>query len=205
MDPAPIAPIPLKVTAPIPPLVPPTGTPVRDLTLNEGFDEYGRLKQMVGTTKPGLVAKGFGLDYLFPATEVVIKGATEVWRIFNLTADTHPMHFHLVNVQVLSRQAFRVVRGRFMPSGTARGPEPEELGWKETVKMHPGEVISVIMRFDLPLPAELPFRVPTSPRAEAMMGTANYDQSKKYHEYVWHCHILEHEEHDMMRPLVVVE
>ena len=46
---------------------------VRDLTLNEGFDEYGRLKQMVGTTTPGLVTNGFGLDYLYPATEVVKK------------------------------------------------------------------------------------------------------------------------------------
>ena len=154
---------------------------------------------MVGTTKPGLVSKGFGLDYLFKATEVVNKNAVEVWRIFNLTADTHPMHFHLVNVQVLSRQPFKVVRGQFVPSGTARGPEPDELGWKETVKMHPGEVISVIMKFELPV---VPFPVATSPRAAAMGLT---DTSKKYHEYVWHCHILEHEEHDMMRPLVVVE
>ena len=200
MDPAPLAAIPTTVTAPIPPLVPPAGTPLRDLTLNEGFDEFGRLKQMVGTTTPGLVSKGFGLDYLYRATEVVNKGATEVWRIFNLTADTHPMHFHLVNVQILSRQPFRVVRGRFVPSGAARGPEPDELGWKETCKMHPGEVISVIMRFDLP--TGLPFTVPTSPRAAAMGLT---DATKKYHEYVWHCHILEHEEHDMMRPLVVKE
>ncbi len=199
MDPIPLVVYPTNVTPPISPLPIPAGVPVRDLTLNEGFDEYGRLKQMVGTTKPGLVAKGFGLDYLYPATEVVNKGAIEVWRIFNLTADTHPMHFHLVNVQILSRQPFQVVRGRFLQSGTARGPEPEELGWKETCKMHPGEVITVIMKFDLPVS---PFNVPTSPRAASMGLT---DPTKKYHEYVWHCHILEHEEHDMMRPLIVKE
>jgi spore coat protein A len=54
--------------------------------------------------------------------------------------------------------------------------------------MHPGEVTTVIMKFDLPA---VPFAVPSSPRT----GGA---------EYVWHCHILEHEEHDMMRPLVVI-
>jgi spore coat protein A len=178
--------------------------PRRDLTLNENFDQYGRLKQMLGTTKPGLVSKGFGLDYLASPTELVNKGATEVWRVFNLTADTHPIHIHLVNFQVLSRQPFRIVRGKFAPSGTARGPEPNELGWKETVKMHPGEVITLIMKFDLP--ASLPFTVPSSPRATDTSGFGmGLPAGKIYHEYVWHCHILEHEEHDMMRPLVVVE
>lgn len=197
MDPAPLAVITTTV-APIPPLVPPPGTPVRDLTLNEDFDQYGRLRQLLGTTTPG-VLPGFGREYLEPATEIVQAGSTEVWRIFNLTADTHPIHFHLVNVQVLSRQPFKVVSGVFTPTGAARGPEPNELGWKETVQMHPGEVISVIMKFDLPL---VPFNVPTSPRfpvAGLPVGAT------KAHEYVWHCHILEHEEHDMMRPLVVWE
>jgi spore coat protein A len=202
MDPPPLVPY-TTVAAPIPALVIPSSLPVakvRDLTLNEGFDEFGRLKQMVGTTTPGLVSQGFGLDYLYPATEVVKKDAVEVWRIFNLTADTHPMHFHLVNVQVISRQPFKLVRGKFTPTGIRRGPEPEELGWKETVKMHRGEVITVIMKFELP---NTPFTVPTSPRVAEMMGSFN--PAKKYHEYVWHCHILEHEEHDMMRPLVVEE
>jgi spore coat protein A len=175
------------------------------LTLNEGFDSRGRLKQMLGTTKPGLVSPGFGLDYLATPTEVVNAGATEVWRIFNLTADTHPIHFHLVNVQVLSRQPFRRIRGRFVPSGTVRGPEANELGWKETVQMHPGEVTTVIMTFKLPA---VPFTVPSSNRVS---NTSNWGMNiatapgKIYHEYVWHCHILEHEEHDMMRPIVVVE
>jgi spore coat protein A, manganese oxidase len=186
LSPTPIAPIPNTV-APISPLIAPAGTPVRNLTLNEDFDAYGRLRQMLGTTAPSLVGKGFGLDYLAPATEVVQSGATEVWQIFNLTADTHPIHFHLVNVQVLSRQPFKVVAGVFTPTGLARGPEPNELGWKETVQMHPGEVTSVIMKFDLPA---TPFPIPPSTRTGG-------------HEYVWHCHILEHEEHDMMRPLVV--
>lgn len=187
LDPAPIAPITTTV-APIPPLVAPVGTPVRDLTLNEAFDAYGRLIQFLGTTTP-TVGKGFGLAYEAPTTEFVVTGSTEVWRIFNITADTHPIHFHLVNVQVLSRQPFKLASGVavFTPTGVAIGPEPNELGWKETVQMHPGQVTTVLMKFDLPV---VPFAVPTSPRTGG-------------NEYVWHCHILEHEEHDMMRPLVV--
>src|SRR5262250_1003007 len=61
-------------------------------------------------------------------------------------------HFHLVNVQVLSRQLFDVKQYAGTPiySGPARGPDPTESGWNETVKMHPGEVTTVIMQFNLP-------------------------------------------------------
>jgi spore coat protein A, manganese oxidase len=186
LDPVVISPITTTV-APIPPLAAPFGLIPRDLTLNEDFDNYGRLRQTIGLTTPA-PGGGFGLEYLYPPTEVVTAGATEVWRIFNLTADTHPIHFHLVNVQILSRQPFKVSSGRFLPTGVARGPEPDELGWKETVKMHPGEVTTVVMKFDLPT---TPFAVPSSQRTGG-------------NEYVYHCHILEHEEHDMMRPLVVL-
>jgi spore coat protein A len=181
------------------PLVAPAGAFLRPLTLNEDFDGWGRLRQLLGTTAPAPLG-GFGLDYLAPATEVIQAGSTEAWQIYNLTADTHPIHFHLVNVQVLSRQPFRLNNGRFNLAGVARGPEWNELGWKETVQMHPGEVTTVAMKFDLP--AKLLFTVPTSlrfPLAGLPVGAT------KANEYVWHCHILEHEEHDMMRPLVVYQ
>jgi spore coat protein A, manganese oxidase len=188
----------------IPPLEPAvTVDLVRQLTLNEGFDANGRLIQKLGTTALYPGNPDLGMEYMQPATEVVDKGSVEVWQIWNLTGDTHPIHFHLVNVQVLSRQPFSGdgITTPLAVSGPARGPELNELGWKETVKMHPGEVISVIMKFDLPTS---PFDIPSSPRAP-YMGPATADPTKKYHEYVWHCHILEHEEHDMMRPMVVKE
>jgi spore coat protein A, manganese oxidase len=165
----------------------PPGVPVRPLTLNETFDGYGRLLQLLGTNKRA--KGGFGRDYEDPATETPEAGATEVWQIANLTGDSHPIHWHLVNVQVLGRQPFNVDTYNGTPSytGPAHDPDRTELGWKETVRMNPGEVTTVIMRFDLP---KVPFSVPASPRTGG-------------HEYVWHCHILEHEEHDMMRPLVV--
>jgi spore coat protein A len=175
--------VPLGVTA-LPP-----GIPVRQLTLNETFDEHGRLIQYLGTNVAAIPGT-FGRNYMDTPTEVVNAGATEVWQIANLTADTHPIHFHLVNVQVISRQAFAVSSYTGTPNlqGAPVAPGPEERGWKETVRMNPGEVTTVIMKFNLPT---VPFTVPSSPRTGG-------------NEYVWHCHILEHEEHDMMRPLIVV-
>jgi spore coat protein A len=177
----------------VPVLTAPAGTPVRPLTLNEAMDAYGRLIQLLGTTTP-VAAGGFGRAYTDPATEIVKAGTMEVWQIFNTTADTHPMHFHLVNAQVLSRQPFKLTGGVPTPSGVAVGPYPNELGWKETIKMNPGEITNILMKFDLAANPALiaggTLPIPTSPRTGG-------------HEYVWHCHILEHEEHDMMRPLVV--
>ena len=91
---------------------------------------------------------------------------------------------------MISRQTFSVssYTGAANLKGAPVAPGPEERGWKKTVRMNPGEVTTVIMRFNLPA---VPFVVPSSPRT----GGA---------EYVWHCHILEHEEHDMMRPLIVI-
>ena len=171
----------------------PAGVPVRYLTLNESFDEHGRLIQFLGTDEPinpGAKTLLFGRGYPATPTEVIPHGNTEVWEIINLTGDTHPIHFHLVNVQVLSRQAFfanQYAGGAPRYKGAAVAPDVNELGWKETVRTNPGEVTRVLMKFDLPA---VPFTVPVSPRTGG-------------NEYVWHCHILEHEEHDMMRPLIV--
>jgi spore coat protein A, manganese oxidase len=165
----------------------------RMLTLNEDFDDYGRLIQTLGTLKSQSLDNAglptWGLPYMSNATETPSAGATEVWQLFNLTGDTHPIHFHLVNVQVIQRQPFKGVPGKIKFTGPPMPPAANEIGWKETVRMNPGEATTVIMKFDLPkLPGSM--GDPISPRTGG-------------HEYVWHCHILEHEEHDMMRPLVV--
>ena len=125
------------------------------------------------------------------ATETPKKGDTEIWRIINLTADGHPIHLHLVHFQVLDRTPFNLdgysaaetawLAGTGpMPkaedyfSGPAIPAYPWENGWKETVIADQGMVTRFIANFDI-------------------AGT-----------YVWHCHILEHEENDMMRPLLVL-
>ena len=176
----------------------PTGTFVRDLTLNEGFDGYGRLTQLIGGKAPG------GIEYkdsiISGFDTVITAGTTEVWRIFNLTGDAHPMHFHLVNVQVVSRQPFDSVAYTGIGSppftGPPRGPDANERGWKETVKMYPGECTTVIARWDLPNMSGYQINGTTALTPILSPRTSN-------HEYVWHCHILEHEEHDMMNTIQV--
>jgi spore coat protein A, manganese oxidase len=166
---------------------------VRVLTLNRDFDDFGRLLHTLGTAQQNRVNNqglpSWGRGYLERATEDPHEGDIEVWQICNLTGETQPIHFHLVNVNVLSRQPFDVEGFDGTPAytGPASAPDANEQGWKETVRMNPGEVTTVIMKFALP---ELPFQVPVSPRTGG-------------HEYVWHCQILEHGESDMMRPLVV--
>ncbi len=168
---------------------PPAGLPVRQLTLNEDVDKFGRLVQMIGTNV-AVTPGRFGRALIDPVTENPVAGSTEIWEIANLSADSHPLHFHLASAQILWRRPFNVLTFAGTPSytGAARSARPHERGWKETVVMHPGQVTAVIMNFTLPV---VPFAVPASPRVGG-------------NEYVYHCHILEHEEHDMMRPLVVI-
>lgn len=146
----------------------------RKLILFEGEDETGRLKPMLGTVADG--AK----SYHEPVSEVVKQNDTEVWEIYNLTPDAHPVHLHMVSMQLVGRQKFRadmdMENGR--PSnirllGQSKGPDASEAGWKDTYISYPGEVLRVIARFDI-------------------AG-----------KYVWHCHILSHEDHEMMRPYLV--
>jgi spore coat protein A len=176
----------------------------RWLTLNEDYDEFGRLMQRLGTLTSVTPIQGGGGNWLgipleSAPTEVANEGDTEVWHIVNATADTHPMHFHLVNVQVLQRQVYDSIN--FKPGnppvlvGSPRPPDANENGWKETVRMNPSEVTSIVMKFSI---SKVPFPVPNSPRLAAFTPPIHGA------EYVWHCHILEHEEHDMMRPMVVI-
>jgi spore coat protein A len=176
------------------PAFPWNGAGSRMLTLNEDFDEMGRLIQTIGTfVQNGINNQGlptWGQPYLAPSTKNPYAGTTEVWQIMNLTGDTHPIHFHLANVQLIQRQPFRGDPNGWSYSGPPIPPDPNELGWKETVRMNPAEITTVIMKFDLPELPTAAMRDAVSPRTGGR-------------EYVWHCHILEHEEHDMMRPLII--
>jgi spore coat protein A len=120
------------------------------------------------------------------------QGATEIWRLINPTGDTHPIHLHLVQFEVLDRQPFDMeayLRGEGLHfTGPPVPREENEAGRKDTVRANPGEVTRIKAKFDLPTYGQivLPPRV-TAP------------------QYVMHCHILEHEDNQMMRPYEVVE
>jgi spore coat protein A len=133
-----------------------------------------------------------------PTTETPKVGTVEDWVFVNLTGDTHPMHMHLVTSQVVGRtpfdaeayeEAFELegepgVSGGHDPAPFATGPmlppTPDERGFKDTVKANPGYFTTIRAKFDLPTAVTAP------------------------QEYVYHCHIVEHEDNDMMRPFTVM-
>jgi spore coat protein A len=124
-----------------------------------------------------------------PITEDPKAGSTEIWSFVNITGDVHPLHVHLVQFQVLNRQAFDVPTyqqtGKLVFTAKPMAPESNERpARKDTIKSYPGYVTRIIMRFDLPHGA------PVTPGQELL--------------YVWHCHILEHEDNEMMRPYKVI-
>ena len=155
-----------------------------------------------------LVMKFNGYGSMDPTTDFIKAGSTETWDWINLTVDAHPMHIHLVSFQVLNRQPFDVdnyklawdaylasgrltpkpVLKHFLTKGPAVAPEPEEMGGKDTVKAYPGFVTRVRAKFELPLTSLLDMNPKT----------------KSFGTYVYHCHILEHEENDMMRPFEII-
>jgi spore coat protein A, manganese oxidase len=139
-----------------------------------------------GYTMIGLLGQKHWDD---PITEDPKAGSMEIWSFVNTTGDVHPMHIHLVRFQVLNRQPFDVKQylqsGKLVYTGVPMAPESNERpAWKDTVKTYAGYITRVIARFDLPT------------------GT----QVTPGHEfrYVWHCHVLEHEDNEMMRPYKVV-
>ena len=117
----------------------------------------------VSTPVPVTMADGITVK-MINVTENPTVGDTEVWEIYNFTADAHPIHLHLVRFEVVDREII---------DGATRPPEPWESGYKDTVISYPGEITRVKALFDL----------------EGL--------------YVWHCHIVEHEDNEMMRPYVV--
>jgi FtsP/CotA-like multicopper oxidase with cupredoxin domain len=110
--------------------------------------------------------------WMDPITENPTVGATEVWEFHNATADAHPIHVHETVFQVVERQDIHVDEEnmRVMVTGAVYPPEPWESGFKDTVIAYPAQVTRIRVRFD----------------------TAG--------QYVWHCHIVEHEDNEMMRP-----
>ena len=113
-----------------------------------------------------------------PITEKPVLGSTEIWELVNLTDDSHPIHLHLVRFQILDRRPFDIfqyqTKGTFRFFGPAQPPDANEMGWKDTVRADPAMVTRIIIPFE---------------------GYAG--------RYVWHCHILEHEDNEMMRPFEV--
>jgi len=213
---------------------------------------YGRMNATLAVEMPLQslqVQTTLPLNYIDPSTEMWENNKPVMWKITHNGVDAHPVHFHLLNVQVVNRVGW---------DGTVKAPEDDEIGWKETVKMNPLEDIIVVMRPSLPL---VPFGLDRSVRAQdpsqplgvntgftqfsttGINGAIGNNQPNEYrvngsfvpgvsvpsagyipagtlglgdpatvvnslenydNEYVWHCHILGHEENDFMRGIAVI-
>ncbi|EIT85828.1 bilirubin oxidase [Fictibacillus macauensis ZFHKF-1] len=111
-----------------------------------------------------------------PVENTPYNGTTEIWEFYNMTMATHPIHIHLIEFQVLNRANFTGdPNGSNLMVGAAIPPDLNERGWKDTVRAYPGMVTRIIAKFG-PFTGLFPF----------------------------HCHILEHEDYDMMRPFEVL-
>jgi FtsP/CotA-like multicopper oxidase with cupredoxin domain len=219
--------------------IPIEGKGIHDEMNSANFDEWGRMTANMGLEAPGatpLLQNIILYPYVNPASEILdaTKGTsaldvtpistspdgTQIWKITHNGVDTHPLHFHLNNVQLINRVTW---------DGIIIPPEPTELGWKETVRVSPLEDTIVAVR---PIAPTLPFGVPDSIRplnpampvgatgatngpngTEAGFNNTDFagnpitpiinEVTNFGWEYVWHCHILSHEEMDMMRPIKV--
>ena len=190
----------------------PTTIQFRSKAIQELWDPYGRMNATLGIELPfttNLNQTTVPLGYAEPATEFLMDGQPQIWKITHNGVDTHPVHFHLFNVQVINRVGW---------DGAIRTPDDNEYGWKETVRMNPLEDVIVAV---LPLSQTLPFALPTSSRLldptqplGAPIATTDLTVTPPVattvpnsvldygFEYVWHCHILGHEENDFMRPMI---
>jgi spore coat protein A, manganese oxidase len=163
----------------------------RKLALFEGTDGFGRVLPSLGIIDSTHHHNG-SLSWSDHVTENIHLNDTEIWEIYNSTEDAHPIHLHLVAFQVMSRQNFvGTTQPKVMTSPHGHGNrvgatlhniqltgkktvfKPSDNGWKDTYVIQPGEMVRLKAKFD------------------------------KAGSYVWHCHILSHEDHDMMRPLVI--
>ena len=212
---------------------------IHDETNSNTFDEFGRSTATLGVESKGITPLTQNINlypYVNPATEVLYSDnlpssldvtpistgddGTQIWKITHNGVDTHPIHFHLFDVQVLNRVTW---------DGINIPTEPSELGWKDTVRISPLQDTIVAVR---PIIPTLPFNIPDSRRplnpmmpigAKGDQAGPNGKQAGFNNtdvqgnpidpivnevvnfgwEYVYHCHILSHEEMDMMRPVSV--
>ena len=152
----------------------PDETTTRHLALLEVMSAVydGPVEAMLGT----MDASGMPVHHMWSdeITENPKVGDTEVWEIYNFTADAHPIHIHEITFEVINREGLAMHEDEVvLPvqlTGDVRAPEPWEEGWKDTVIAYPGEVTRIKGKFDV-------------------AG-----------QFVWHCHIVEHEDNEMMRP-----
>jgi spore coat protein A, manganese oxidase len=170
-----------------------TATKTRKVALFEGKDEFGRLQPLLGAWIDG---EWKALPWHSPTTENPRKNATEIWEIYNFTGDAHPVHLHLVHFDILGRNEI---------SFDDSGPPQQILQHNGLYGIAPS-IADLVVGAPVNLgPSEgyvenAPKDMVTALPEQVTRIKATFDKPGRY---VWHCHILSHEDHEMMRVLHV--
>jgi FtsP/CotA-like multicopper oxidase with cupredoxin domain len=174
----------------------------REVALFEGKDEFGRLQPLLGTVHDPIRPNGSVATpktWANPDTELPLLNSTERWKIYNFTEDAHPIHLHLVNFEILGR-------GEITFDSDDGDPGQEVL-------MHNGEIGHALVITNLEIGSRVnltpedgyvenaPKDMVTALPGQVTVIKATFDKPGKY---VWHCHILSHEDHEMMRVMRIV-
>jgi spore coat protein A len=170
-----------------------TGATTRKVALFEGTDEYGRLQPLLGN--------GDGVTFTaqpwhLPTTETPALDATEEWEIYNFTGDAHPVHLHLVHFEILGRKSLTFEEGDtpqniLQHNGTyGEAPSPVDIAVGGAVNLGTADGYA----------EDAPKDMVTALPEQVTTVRAKFDKQGRY---VWHCHILSHEDHEMMRVLHV--
>ena len=211
----------------------------RQLTLNEVQGDDGPIMVLLNNSRFEDMPAMDGMPAMFGAvTENPVEGTTEKWQLINLTVDAHPIHMHLVQFQLVSRQNFNADVEGVVPGGYwfdymaalelndkigGGGPpndydvkntdgavggnlpvtpyllgpvmsaDPNERGWKDVIRAYPGQIMTYMVRF-------APTDLKLNSKPQDLVFKFNPSEGPGY---VWHCHIIEHEDNDMMRPINV--
>lgn len=181
------------------------GATTRRVALFEGTDEFGRLQPLLGTVADDLSGTNVATAYTWfqPTTETPGLDSTEIWEIYNFTADAHPIHLHLVNFEILDRQDFEYdITGTQITTqhNDTTGEAPEISNIRNLTPA------SVGSEYFEAAPKDMVTSLPGDPEGATPTGQmvrikAHFNKPGRY---VWHCHILSHEDHEMMRVLEVV-
>ena len=175
------------------------GLPVRKVALFEGTDEYGRLQPLLGVAETTTDTAGNDVNgaiaWHSPTTETPTLDDTEIWEIYNATPDAHPVHLHLVNFEILDRQPFVA---DIVPTQVLQHNGTYGTGSKLANINVTGSPITGVNGYVERFPKDMVTARPN----EVTRIKATFDKPGRY---VWHCHILSHEDHEMMRVLEVID
>jgi FtsP/CotA-like multicopper oxidase with cupredoxin domain len=167
------------------------------------MDEYGRLQPLLGVAEPTVDAAGTLVNgtiaWHSPTTENPALGSTEIWEIYNATGDAHPVHLHLVHFEILDRQEFTadVIEQPVIQHNGAIG---QGFRLENIQKAGPVMAADPVEKAPKDMVTALPTQNENLYTGQVTRIKATFDKPGRY---VWHCHILSHEDHEMMRVLHV--